>query len=173
MNCYAVNEADNGPVHRDYSQVLRSATRFDEPFLSFRFRGRRRRRRVKVAEGCFHPRDNAGARRNRSVVRPRLSPVKHSNVSIKQPLPPPFILPIPQNGATHLNVCLSIRRLPADNCTVTADNLRRCDAQMLEKTRKRYFLFLIFSLKSSFYESNDFFLFIYICYTYIYITYII
>lgn len=21
MNCYAVNEADNGPVHRDYSQV--------------------------------------------------------------------------------------------------------------------------------------------------------
>lgn len=108
MNCQAVNEVWQWSRSPGLFPVsLRFATRFDETFLSFRFRGRRRR--VKVAEGCSHPRDNAyaGAR----VVRPRLSPVKHSNVSIKQPplSLSPFILSIPscKMAATHFKrVCL-------------------------------------------------------------------
>lgn len=163
MNCYAVNEADNGLVHRDYSQVYDPRRALTRRFFHSGFGGGGERSRSPKGASILAITLMWGARRNRSVVRPRLSPVKHSNVSIKQPLSP-FILSTPScKMARPIQTSVYTLSTLADNCpgTVTADNPRRCDAQMLKKlemTRKRYRVFLN-SLKSLLRQSNDFFCF--------------
>lgn len=163
MNCYAVNEADNGLVHRDYSQVYDPRLALTSRFFHSGFGG--------GGEGSRSPKGASilaitlvwGARRNRSVVRPRLSPVKHSNVSIK-------LFSLPLSSSPHPAKWRDPFKRLSIHCLHWQTIVRVQSTQMLKKlemTRKRYPIFKFFVATEQF--QFFFFIFFYLS-IYIYIT---
>lgn len=108
MNCYAVNEADNGLVHRDYSQVYDPRRALTRRFFHSGFGGGGERSRSPKGASILAITlmwDRGAPQQERctaAFIACKTFQCFHKAASL--PLYP--LHPILQNGATHSNVCL-------------------------------------------------------------------